>query len=195
MFLSHNRCIDQATVIAAAKNDVFPSVWAYQFDRSYGGYEPVPNTCDPPATPEFPNGDPSLPYYRYDTLKFCCLTYCLSLNTIFNRCHSGELYYMFGTLGQDNKPFRDWDDLVLSQVNVDIWGSFARVSNPNPSPSFLAARGYTNTTQVLKERGLWQAVSSKTKTPLRIIDAPFKNSGWLEEEQCALLGFPLSFYL
>ncbi|KAF9555615.1 alpha/beta-hydrolase [Agrocybe pediades] len=167
------RCIDQATVNAAAKNDVFPSVWAYQFDRSYGGYEPVPNTCDPPATAEFPNGDPSLPYYR---------------------CHSGELYYMFGTLGQDNKPFRDWDDLVLSQVSVDIWGSFARLSNPNPSPAFLAARGYTNTTKVLQERGLWQAVTSKSKTPLRILDAPIRNSGWLEEEQCELLGFPLSFY-
>lgn len=60
-----SRCINQATLIAAAKHDVFASVWAYQFDRSYGGYEPVPETCNPPSTPAFPHGDPSLPYYRF----------------------------------------------------------------------------------------------------------------------------------
>lgn len=29
------RCLDQATVVAAVANDVFPAVFAYQFDRSY----------------------------------------------------------------------------------------------------------------------------------------------------------------
>ncbi|KAG6919773.1 hypothetical protein DXG01_001612 [Tephrocybe rancida] len=167
------RCIDQATLVAAAKNDVFPSVWAYQYDRSYGGYEPIPG-CEPEATADFPHGDPSLPYYR---------------------CHSGELYYMFGNLGQDLKPFRDADDLVLSQVSVDMWGAFARSSNPNPSSAFLAARGYTNTAKVLERFGQWQPVSSKTKTPLRIIDTQFKNSPWIDEAQCQLLGFPSSLYL
>jgi hypothetical protein len=61
------RCIDQATLIAAAKHKVFKSVRAYQFDRSIHGFVPIPGTCDPPATPAFPNGDPSLPYFRYDT--------------------------------------------------------------------------------------------------------------------------------
>ncbi|TFK32362.1 Alpha/Beta hydrolase protein [Crucibulum laeve] len=167
------RCVDQATLIAAAKHKVFPSIYAYQFDRSYGGFEPIPGTCDPAATAEFPNGDPKLPYFR---------------------CHSGELFYMFGTLGQSTAPFRDWDDLVLSQVGVDTWASFARTFNPNPSPEFLAARGYTNTTQILRQAGLWPQVTPGNKTPLRIIDAPFSNSAWLEQAQCDLLGFPSTMF-
>jgi len=99
-------CIDQATVITAAKYKSFPSVYAYQFDRTYGGYEPIPGTCNPPATSEFPNGDPNAPYFR---------------------CHSGELYYTASTLGQDSRPFRDPGDLLLSQTTVDSWGSFADV--------------------------------------------------------------------
>ncbi|KAH9479073.1 Para-nitrobenzyl esterase [Psilocybe cubensis] len=167
------RCIDQATVISAAKHDVFASVWAYQFDRSYGGYEPVPGTCDPPSTPAFPNGDPNLPYYR---------------------CHSGELYYMFGNLGQDSLPFRDEHDLLLSQYAVDMWGSFARTQNPNPSPYFLTARGYTNTANMLRETGRWNKVTPREKAPLRIIDNQQRNSQWLEEEQCDLLGYPFTYF-
>ncbi|KAF8890281.1 Alpha/Beta hydrolase protein [Gymnopilus junonius] len=169
------RCIDEATLIAAAKHRVFPSVWAYQFDRSYAGYEPIPGTCEPPATAEFPNGDPSLPYYR---------------------CHSGELYYMFGTMGQDLKPFRDWNDLIMSQVSVDIWTSFARTFNPTPAAEYLTARGYTNTTAFLqtKHAGDWQPVTPTNKQPLRIMDVPFSLSAWQEEEQCDLLGYPFNLY-
>ncbi|KAG9312339.1 Alpha/Beta hydrolase protein [Chiua virens] len=114
------RCLDQATVVAAAKNNVFLSVYAYEFDRSYMGYMPHPDTCIPLATEEYPHGDPSLPYFR---------------------CHSGELYYMFANLGQSALPFRDWNDLVLSQVVADSWTAFARTYDPNPSPAYLAARG------------------------------------------------------
>jgi len=167
------RCIDQATVIAAAKHRVFPSVYAYQFDRSYEGYEPNPGVCDPPATAEFPNGDPSLPYFR---------------------CHSGELYYMFGTLGQDLKPFRDANDLIMSQFSVDMWASFARTFNPNPNPAYLNARGYSNTTAALKIANEWKQVAPNEKTPLRLMDTPMSNSAFLEEAQCALLQFPFSLF-
>ncbi|KAF8964939.1 Alpha/Beta hydrolase protein [Flammula alnicola] len=112
-------CIDQATLISAAKHKVFPTIFAYQFDRSYGGFEPIPGTCVPPATAEFPNGDTSLPYFR---------------------CHSGEFFYMFGTLGQNQQPFCDDGDLVMTKVSVDIWTSFARSFDPTPSFAFLNAR-------------------------------------------------------
>ncbi|PPQ97784.1 hypothetical protein CVT26_012787, partial [Gymnopilus dilepis] len=170
-----SRCIDQATLIAAAQHRVFPSVWAYQFDRSYAGYEPIPGTCEPPATPAFPNGDPSLPYYR---------------------CHSGELYYTFGTLGQDLKPFRDANDLILSQVSVDVWTSFARSFDPTPGAAYLAARGYANTSAALdlKRAGGWEPVTPFNGQPLRIMDVPFRMEGWLEEKQCELLGYPFNFY-
>jgi len=167
------RCIDQATLISAAKHKVFPSVHAYQFDRSIRGYEPNPGTCNPPATAEFPNGDTSLPYFR---------------------CHSGELYYMFGTLGQDSVPFRDWNDLVLSQVSVDVWGSFARTFDPTPSDAFLAARGYTNTTLAIHQVGPWSAITPSTKTPLRIMDVPLSNSAWIDQVQCTFLGYPATLF-
>ncbi|KAJ2933338.1 hypothetical protein H1R20_g3769, partial [Candolleomyces eurysporus] len=125
-------CIDQATVIAAAKHRVFPFIYAYQFDRTYVGWEPIAGTCGPASTAEFPHGDLKLPYFR---------------------CHSGELSYMFGTLGQRSLPFRDWDDLVMTQVSVDMWTAFARTYDPNPSSAFLNARGYTNTTVALRKGG------------------------------------------
>ncbi|PPR02327.1 hypothetical protein CVT24_011668 [Panaeolus cyanescens] len=172
-------CIDQATLVAASTNKVFPSVWAYQFDRSYAGFQPIPNTCVPPPTAAFPNGDPSLPYYR---------------------CHSGELYYMFGTLGQDSQPFRDAGDLLMSQVSVDAWGAFARTFNPNPSSRYLTARGYQSTLEVLEKEGRWNEVvrggmAGAGGNALRILDVPFRNEGWRETSQCDVLGFPASMFL
>ena len=101
---------------------------------------------------------------------------------------------MFGTFGQDSVPFRDWNDLVLSQVSVDIWGSFARTFNPTPSDAFLAARGYTNTTLALHQVGQWPAITPSTKTPLRIMDVPLSNSPWLDQAQCAFLGYPATLF-
>ncbi|KAF9034290.1 Alpha/Beta hydrolase protein [Panaeolus papilionaceus] len=171
-------CIDQATLVAASTNKIFPSIWSYQFDKSYAGFQPIPGTCVPPATAEFPNGDPSLPYYR---------------------CHSGELYYNFGTLGQDSQPFRDANDLLISQVAVDAWGAFARTFNPNPTSSYLSARGYSTTAKVLETQGKWNEVlgggTQKGAKPLRIMDVPFSNVGWREVDQCSLLGFPTSMFL
>lgn len=38
------RCLNQATIVSAVKNDVFPTVYAYEFDRSYQ----VPETARSP---------------------------------------------------------------------------------------------------------------------------------------------------
>ncbi|KAJ7455127.1 cholinesterase [Mycena latifolia] len=164
-------CLDQATAHSAATHKVFQSVWTYQFDRSYMGYEPIPGICDPPVTPTHPFGDPSLPYFQ---------------------CHSGELYFNFGTLGQASQPFRDAHDLPFSQVTVDAWAAFARTHDPNPAASFLAARGYATTAAALKEWGPWEDVTSRV--PVRRLAWPSRGSAWLEQEQCEVLGFPLSFY-
>ncbi|KAF9003261.1 Alpha/Beta hydrolase protein [Cyathus striatus] len=169
------RCIDQATVVAAAKSKIFPSIYAYQFDRSYAGFEPIPGVCIPPATEEFPFGDPSLPYFR---------------------CHSGELFYTLGTLGQSSAPFRDWNDLVMSQVVTDVWASFARTFNPNPSPAFLTARGFTNTSEALKKAGPWAPITDANvnTSPLRLLDIPLSNSKWQEVDQCTLLGYSINMF-
>ncbi|KAK7055714.1 cholinesterase [Favolaschia claudopus] len=164
-------CLDQATAHSGSLHNVFKSMWTYQFERSYMGFEPIPGICDPPATETHPFGDPSLPYFQ---------------------CHSGELFFNFGTLGQSSMPFRDQFDLPFEQITVDAWTSFARTFNPNPDPTFLAARGYTNTTTALRQWGLWK--DAKSREPVRILSWPSRGSGWLEQEQCDLLGFPLDFY-
>ncbi|KAF9548378.1 alpha/beta-hydrolase [Agrocybe pediades] len=165
-------CINQATVQAAAKYSVFKSVYAFQFERSFGGFEPIAGICDPAKTAQFPFGDTSLPYYR---------------------CHAGELTYVFGTQGQSNIAFRDPGDLILEQATTDIWGAFARTFNPNPAADYLEARGYTNTTALLKKSGPWEPITTKSKTPLRIIDVPAWSSvPFREVEQCSVLGLPLT---
>ncbi|KAJ7253556.1 cholinesterase [Mycena rebaudengoi] len=164
-------CIDQATAFSASKHNVFKSMWTYQFDRSYMGFEPIPGICDPPATPSHPFGDPSLPYFA---------------------CHSGELVYTFGTLGQSSLPFRDEFDQPFEQAILDMWVAFARTYNPNPSPAFLEARGYTSTSAALKRWGPWKDV--KSDAPVRILDWPSRGSDWLERRQCEILGIPLDFY-
>ncbi|KAG5220135.1 alpha/beta-hydrolase [Salix suchowensis] len=85
---------------------------AYVSIRSLiSGFSPNPPTCEAPITASHPSGDPSLPYLQ---------------------CHSGELYYVFGTLGQFPLPFRDDDDLGFNQFILDSWASFARTFDPNP---------------------------------------------------------------
>ncbi|KAF9234807.1 Alpha/Beta hydrolase protein [Melanogaster broomeanus] len=160
------RCLHQATAVAAAKNHIFSSVYTYEFHRSYLSYMPLPDTCVPPVTAEYPYGDPNLPYFN---------------------CHSGDLYYTFGTLGQVALPFRDWNDLVFSQIVVDAWSAFARTYNPNPSRAYLVARGYANTTAALMQGGLWEQVTPHAETPLCIFNVPLSNAPYLEQAQCQKL--------
>ena len=75
-----------------------------------------------------------------------------------------------------------------------MWTSFARTYDPNPSFVYLKTRGYTNTIEALRKGGRWEAVKPGLKLPLRRIDAPLRSSGWVEQEQCEVLGYPLGFY-
>ncbi|KAF9070262.1 cholinesterase [Rhodocollybia butyracea] len=172
------RCLDQATIFAAAKHGIFKSLRAYQFDRSYDGFEPIPGLCSAPITPTHPFGDPNLPYFR---------------------CHSGDLFFTFGTLGESipGTPFRDSNDLLFEQVIVDQWTSFARTFDPNPELAFLEARGYTTTTEALRAWGAWEEVGAANRNGtnvLRLLDVPSSNIEWLEQAQCDVLGFGLDFY-
>ncbi|KAI0631086.1 carboxylesterase from carbohydrate esterase [Trametes polyzona] len=170
------RCIDQATAFSGVQHDVFKSVWFYEFNRSYQplGFDPNFPVCDAPVTPEHPLGDPSQEYFK---------------------CHSGELYYVFGSLPAD-RPYRDDEDLPFMQRMVDVWSSFARTFDPNPDPRFLAARGFVATAEHLEREGRWEPV-----TKANIYGAPLRELQWhsvmlpfAEQEQCQFLGFPLSFY-
>lgn len=168
------RCLDQASVFSAIKHDVFTDVWYYQFDRAYQtpGFNPNAPVCQPPITATHPFGDPSLPYFK---------------------CHSGDLYYEFGTLGQFALPFRDSLDLPFMQLVSDHWISFVRAHDPNPDPAFLEARGYTATLEQIEKSGSWNQVT-KTSNTLRRLDIPSKQDSFLELAQCELLELPLDFY-
>ncbi|KIJ50170.1 hypothetical protein M422DRAFT_27497 [Sphaerobolus stellatus SS14] len=169
------RCLDQATALSAIKHNVFPSVHFYSFYRSYQtpGYDPNAPVCDAPKTPSHPFGDPSLPYFQ---------------------CHSGELYFVFGNLGQFNLPFRDDLDIHMSQLMVDTWSAFAWNHDPNPSQALLAARGYAVSLANVKQTGTWSPVSV-TNPSLRKLDFPNSEQIPFEEvEECEFLGYPLDYY-
>ena len=171
---SQFRCLDQATVHSAIRNSVFPTAYYYQFDRSYQphGYDPNAPVCDAPITATHPLGDPSLPYFK---------------------CHSGDLYFEFGTFGQFSFEYRDDLDLPFSQLVLDYWTSFVRSHDPNPSLEFLSIRGHESTIEAIAASGHWDPVTSKKDT-LRRLNYPPEQSDFLESDQCTLLGLPIDYY-
>lgn len=76
---------------------------------------------------------------------------------------------------------------------MDYWTSFIRSHDPNPSPLYLIARGYTKTSELTAQSGHWDPVTSRQDT-LRSLAIPPKQSGFLEVPQCEVLGLPISYY-
>lgn len=166
------RCIDQATVYSALKNHVVPKVYFYEFLRSYQtpGFDPNAPTCDAPKTPEKPLGDPDLPYLR---------------------CHSGDLYYEFGTFNEFGIQYRDANDLHFNRIIMDYWTSFVRTSDPNPDPRYLFVRRYSDSAKRIRESGRWDAVPRGSKVgSVRLLDVAPHQSRFQRQEQCELEGLP-----
>jgi carboxylesterase type B len=168
------RCSGQATAMAGTKNGIFPVVYAYEIDRGYQISEWSPNfpACETPNTAERPFGDTRLPYMR---------------------CHSGELYSVFGTLVRQGRQPRDEDDIPFSQLLVDTWSAFAREKDPSPDPAFLSARDYTNTSATLERATQWKPLDLR-KPGIRVLNVEPKDESLREVEQCAILGIPLNYY-
>lgn len=94
-------------------------------------------------------------------------------------------------------PFRDAEDLVFEQVVVDMWTAFARTFDPNPGEEFLRVRGYVNTSEAMMRDGKWAPVevgSVNGTEVVRVLDVKSMGVGWMEQGQCEVLGFPLTFY-
>ncbi|KAJ4392107.1 hypothetical protein N0V93_005729 [Gnomoniopsis smithogilvyi] len=167
------RCIDEATVYSGLQNGVWDEVYYYEFERSYQLINfPNYDVCEPPVTADHPNGDPSLPYFK---------------------CHSGDLYEVFGNIVFQNLPLRDEYDLPFEQLVVDTWSSFARTFDPNPDPAFLEARGYSNTTQILEQKGDWSP-ATKGNLTLRALAWPPYQDNFRDLDQCAGIDLPLTYY-
>ena len=168
------RCVDQATAYAGLNSSRFARLFYYEFDRTYqtGGW-PQTDVCEAPRTPSHPSGDPSLPYFR---------------------CHSGELYYVFGNLARQGRPERDAGDLPFEQYVLDSFASFIRTGDPNPEMAFLAARGFDNTLRKVDEEGRWEAMT-KGNMRLKVLDWPKgRMEGFREVEQCRGLGLGVEEY-
>ncbi|KAH8674144.1 Alpha/Beta hydrolase protein [Xylariales sp. PMI_506] len=171
------RCIDQATIYAGLETGRFnpAGVYYYEFNRTYQtlGW-PGLDVCEAPVTPDHPYGDPDAEYFK---------------------CHSGELYYVFGNVGRMGLPLRDDHDLPFEQYVLDAWASFARTYDPNPDLGFLQARGYENTILGLRNMGKW-VPATKGKMTGRTLQWPNGFQGpFTEGAQCDSLGLGLNYYI
>lgn len=167
------RCADESIVHSGLEGGRFSDVYYYEFERSYQLPSfPGTSVCQPPVTSSHPNGDPSLPYFR---------------------CHSGELYLVFGNVAFQGLPERDEYDLPFEQFTLDSFTSFARTYDPNPDEAFLAARGYSNTSGELRRAGQWEP-ARKGDLTLRALGWPSYRDSFREEPQCDGIGLPLTYY-
>ncbi|KAI9693000.1 MAG: hypothetical protein M1822_004995 [Bathelium mastoideum] len=167
------RCLDYATAYSATEHGVFPAVYFYEFNRSYQSFFYNPDySCNPPISPSYMWGDPSAEYYK---------------------CHSGDLFYVFGNILRSGQPERDENDIPFSQFIVDMWTSFARTHNPNPDLAYLLARGYNNTINELRTAGVWEPLNT-TQPSYRQLQWPSTQMPLNERAQCKALGFPLDYY-
>jgi carboxylesterase type B len=170
------RCVDQATAHGLLQTGRLPSIYYYEFDRTYQtpGW-PKSSLCEPEGRPD---GNPeSGPYMR---------------------CHSGELLYVFGNIAREGLPLRDDLDLEFERLVLDMFASFARTGNPNPDEGYLAARKFDGTSNLLGRAGTWEpAVKGDEK--LRVLDWPQSASSMMESfrdvEQCEMLDIGLDYYL
>ncbi|KAI1844505.1 hypothetical protein JX265_010000 [Neoarthrinium moseri] len=168
------RCIDQATVYTGLRSGRFsPNVFFYEFNRTYqtSGW-PGLDVCEPPKSAEHPHGDPSKEYFK---------------------CHSGELYYIFGNLARQGLPMRDENDLLFEQFVLDSFASFARTYDPNPAMGLLQARGYEHTIRELHTAGLWLPATKDIMTK-RTLQWPSFQGPFTEVEQCEALNLGLNYY-
>ncbi|KAK2744629.1 hypothetical protein FQN57_004234 [Myotisia sp. PD_48] len=169
------RCLDRATAYAGTKNGVFSNAWLYETDLTYSlVFFPTDlPICNPPKTPEHPDGD---------------------LDGEFWSCHSGDLYYTFGTIVLNGIPIRGDKDMIFSQYFVDQWTSFARTHDPNPDPEYLRIRGYTNTTATVNQSGRWNKMNP-TSPQVRLLNVPSRHIPFDEVTQCNVLELPLDYYM
>jgi carboxylesterase type B len=167
------RCVDQATAYAGFTNKIFPEIYFYEFNRTYqlSGWSPNPPLCQPPVTSAYPNGDPNGEYFK---------------------CHSGELYYVFGNVVREGLALRDEYDLPFQQFVLDSWASFARTFKPTPDVRYTTARGYVNTTRQVEIAGQWTPFKHNNYR-LQRLQWPSAMADLDEIEQCRALDLPLEY--
>ncbi|KAJ7080081.1 alpha/beta-hydrolase [Mycena crocata] len=130
-------CSAETMITAAAAANAFPSLYVYNMQRGY-----ALSYYNPYGLCTFPVGESEPPYYR---------------------CHSGDLYEVFGTYHIFDQPVRNVRDIEYTTMIQDMWASFARIGNPNPPKAYLAARGYTSTLKATNRYTWPQYTAAKPK--------------------------------
>lgn len=79
---------------------------------------------------------------------------------------------------------------------MDQWTSFVRTYDPNPDPSYLAVRGYTNSAELLGNQTRWVPVTNITMQtgPRRVLQKDSFMDSFRDVDRCEFLGFSLDFY-
>ncbi|KAE9404341.1 alpha/beta-hydrolase [Gymnopus androsaceus JB14] len=106
-------CPAETMIGVASKSKAFSAMYVYSMQRAYGL-----TFFDPFDLCTFPVGMPQ-PYYR---------------------CHSGDLYEVFGTYHIFAQPVRVPPDIAYTNLVQDLWSAFARTGDPNPNQEDLAAQ-------------------------------------------------------
>ncbi|KAK6356028.1 hypothetical protein TWF718_000402 [Orbilia javanica] len=165
------KCESWATAYSGAKNQKFPSVYTFEFNRTYQPLWWTKPQCEPPKTAEHPLGDLSQDYFK---------------------CHSGEVDFVLGMTIYSGEAPRDEFDIPFQQLIVDYWSSFIKWGNPNPPAGYLEARNFWGTLNQVTAAGEWEQFND-TDPQLRVLQW---NGGQapIPEERCAAVDLPLDFY-
>ncbi|OJJ43546.1 hypothetical protein ASPZODRAFT_73964 [Penicilliopsis zonata CBS 506.65] len=103
-------------------------------------------------------------YYYYNNLRAYALSYfdpydlCtfpVGTEQPYYRCHSGDLYQVFGSYYIFDQPIRAPEDIGHTNLQQDLWGAFARTGDPNPEREYLRARGYHDAL-ALRDEFFWE---------------------------------------
>jgi len=107
----------------------------------------------------------------------------------YYRCHSGDLYEVFGTYHIFDQPLREAADIQYTTLVQDMWGAFARTGNPNPEIAYLEARSYDTTVAVLGRENAFVWPEYTTEAPeLALLDYPDLSTGPLPDlERCKVI--------
>jgi carboxylesterase type B len=147
----------------STKSNAFKSLWLYTHQRAYAlSFYSFYDLCT------FPVDEPDTPYYR---------------------CHSGDLYEVFGTYYLFDQPVRVYGDIAYTNAVQDMWTSFAKTGNPNPDPKYLSVREYGSSMDFFGSFEFEEYSAEKGKEEVMNLQWPTPwKSGLPDREHCRILG-------
>lgn len=147
-----------------SNSNSFKSLWVYTHQRAYAlSFYSFYDLCT------FPIGQPDTPYYR---------------------CHSGDLYEVFGTYYIFNQPVRVYADIAYTNAVQDIWTSFAKTGDPNPDAEYLRVREYGSSMDFFANFRFDEYYSASDKGGGKVMNLQWPSSwasGLPDREHCRVL--------